>query len=168
MAFTLKEIYWPIAHELRLLEECIEKSLRESKNSSIFAMNEVLLESRGKRMRPALVILSERAASPGRHKAADMDTHLITVAAAVELIHMASLIHDDILDEAATRHGKPSINSRWGNHVSLVLGDYIYSKAFELISRCMNPEVFTCMSEAIYEMCEGELEQVTPIGQAGK
>ena len=73
---------------------------------------------------------------------------------------MASLIHDDVLDRAKLRRNRPSVNARWGNDVSIVLGDYVYSKAFELISKCRNPDVFTCISEAIYVMCEGELTQV--------
>jgi geranylgeranyl pyrophosphate synthase len=73
---------------------------------------------------------------------------------------MASLIHDDVLDKSPTRHNKPSVNARWGDDVSIALGDYIYSKAFDLIGKCKNPDVFACISEAIYVMCEGELTHV--------
>jgi len=77
---------------------------------------------------------------------------------------MASLIHDDVLDRAIMRHSRPSINTQYGNDISIVLGDYIYSKAFQLIGNCGNPDIFVCMSEAIYLMCEGELVHVTSRG----
>jgi octaprenyl-diphosphate synthase len=82
----------------------------------------------------------------------------------VELIHLASLIHDDILDKATVRRGKPSINTVLGNDISIVFGDYIYSKAFELIGKCRNQDIFECISQAIYIMCEGELIQVCQRG----
>jgi geranylgeranyl pyrophosphate synthase len=160
MILPLQRIYRPVANELKLVDDCIDNCMRQSRNSSILAISEVLLECRGKRIRPALVILSERAASFGTNRATAHNDELITTAAAVELIHIASLIHDDVLDEATMRHGKPSINSRWGDHVSIVMGDYVHSKAFDLIGTCKNPDVFACISTAIYAMCEGELAQV--------
>jgi geranylgeranyl pyrophosphate synthase len=122
-------------------------------------MSNYLLEASGKRIRPALVILSEKAASGGKNISSSYD-ELVMIATAVELIHMASLIHDDVLDKAAMRRGKPSINAKWGDDISITLGDYIYSKAFELIGRCKNRDIFACVSEAIYVMCEGELTQI--------
>lgn len=155
----LREIYQPIAEELRTVEGFLSSSIRESANRSILAMSNLLLESPGKRIRPALVILSGKAAS-GRKGDSGSHDDLVKVAAAVELIHMASLIHDDVIDEATMRHGEPSINARLGNDVSIALGDYVYSKAFELVGQCRNPDVFACMSQAISVMCEGELTQV--------
>ena len=158
-SMKLEEIYQPITADLGTMEDFLASSIRESKSRSILAMSNFLLESSGKRIRPALVILSEKAASAGKDSTCDYD-ELIRIATAVELIHMASLIHDDVLDKAMMRRGKPSINTRWGDDVSIAFGDYIYSKAFELIGKCRNPDVFTCISEAIYVMCEGELTQV--------
>jgi len=155
----LKEIYHPIADELKTVEGFLASSIKESKNQSILAMSNFLLESSGKRIRPALVILSGKAASAGKNSACNRD-ELVRIATAAELIHMASLIHDDVLDKAMVRRNQPSVNARWGDDVSIALGDYIYSKAFELIGKCKNPDVFACISEAIYVMCEGELTQV--------
>ncbi|MHC4790206.1 MAG: polyprenyl synthetase family protein [Planctomycetota bacterium] len=155
---NLRDIYQPITDELKMVEDFVTSSIKESRNQSILAMSNFLLESSGKRIRPALVILSEKAASSG-NKTCNRD-ELIKIASALELIHMASLIHDDVLDDATMRHSKPSINTKWGDDVSIALGDYIYSKAFELIGKCKNPDVFACISEAIYVMCEGELIQV--------
>ncbi|MHC4659109.1 MAG: polyprenyl synthetase family protein [Planctomycetota bacterium] len=155
----LEEIYRPIADELKTVEGFLASSIKESKNGAILAMSSFLLQSSGKRIRPALVVLSEKAASVGKDGTCNRD-ELVRIATAVELIHMASLIHDDVLDKAMMRRSRPSINARWGDDVSIALGDYIYSKAFELIGKCKNPDVFACISEAIYVMCEGELTQV--------
>jgi octaprenyl-diphosphate synthase len=85
---------------------------------------------------------------------------LVKVATAVELIHIASLVHDDVIDKASVRHNRPTINAKWRDDVSVIFGDYIYSKALELISKCSNTALLCCMSEAMKTMCEGELLQV--------
>lgn len=155
----LEEIYQPIADDLKAMESVLEVSVKESKNESIQAMSSSLLRSGGKKLRPALVILSEKAASAGKKSSGNHD-ELIMLASAVELIHIASLIHDDVLDGATMRRSKPSINAELGDDVSIIFGDYIYSKAFDLIGKCRNPDVFDCISQAIHAMCEGELIQV--------
>jgi len=160
---NLEGIYQPIANDLKKVEYFLESSIKESRNRSILAMSGSLLASGGKRLRPALVILSEKAAAAGKNSNCNHDD-LIKLATAVELIHIASLIHDDVLDGATMRRSKPSINARLGDDVSIVFGDYIYSKAFELIGKCRNPDVFECISQAIYVMCEGELIQVSQRG----
>ena len=160
---NLKEIYQPITDDLKEVEDFLESSVKESKDQSILRMSNSLLESPGKRLRPALVILSEKAASAGKNCNCNHDD-LIALATAVELIHIASLIHDDVLDGATMRRGKPSTNARLGDDVSIVFGDYIYSKAFELIGKCRNSDVFESISQAIYVMCEGELIQVCQRG----
>ncbi len=160
---NLEKIYQPIADDLKKVERFLEVSVKESENQSIRQMSNSLLESGGKRLRPALVILSEKAASADRKSSCDQD-ELIRLATAVELIHMASLIHDDVLDGATLRRSKPSINAKLGDDISIVFGDYIYSKAFELIGKCRNPDVFECICQAIHVMCEGELIQVCQRG----
>jgi len=154
----LKEIYQPIRKELNQVEEVIKVSLSEARNSSILKVNHFLLESGGKRMRPALVILSAKA-SNGKADS-PVNKQLINVASSIELIHMASLIHDDVIDHSERRHNNPTVNSRWGMDVSITLGDYLYSLAFELISNCGNTDVLSCISSATKSMCEGELSQV--------
>ncbi len=159
----LDQIYQPIAEDLKAVEDFLVSSVKESKNRSILAMSDSLLESGGKRLRPALVILSARAASAGNGSSCEHG-QLIKLATAVELIHMASLIHDDVLDSATMRRSEPSINVKLGDDVSIVFGDYIYSKALELVGKCRNPDVFECICQAIYAMCEGELTQICQRG----
>jgi len=155
----IEEIYQPIADDLKAMESILEASVKESKNRSIQTMSDSLMKSPGKKLRPALVILSEKAASAGKNSSCNHD-ELIMLASAVELIHIASLIHDDVLDGATMRRSKPSINAELGDDISIIFGDYIYSKAFDLIGKCRNPDVFDCISQAIHAMCEGELIQV--------
>ena len=160
---NLDQIYQPITDDLEKVERFLGVTVKESKNQSIRAMSDSLLESTGKRLRPALVILSEKAASADGKRSCDQD-ELIRLATAVELIHMASIIHDDVIDGATMRRNKPSINAKLGDDISIVFGDYIYSKAFELIGKCRNPDVFECICQAIHVMCEGELIQVCQRG----
>ncbi len=163
---NLEKVYQPITDDLKKVERLLKVSVKESENQSIRQMSNSLLESGGKRLRPALVILSEKAASTNGKSSCDQD-ELIRLATAVELIHMASLIHDDVLDGATLRRNKPSINAKLGDDISIVFGDYIYSKAFELIGKCRNPDVFECICQAIHMMCEGELIQVCQRGNLG-
>jgi len=155
----LDEIYHPIAEDLEAMENLLRLTLMESQDASVLAMAGELMDSGGKRLRPALVLLSEKAACGSGQSTCDRQ-ELIEIAAAMELIHIASLIHDDVLDEASVRHNRPTINSRYGEDVSIVLGDYVYSKAFQLIGERGGAEVFSCVSEAIGAMCEGELIHV--------
>jgi len=154
----LKEIYRPIAKELAEVERMIGSNIKSSGNKSILMLGSYLLHSGGKRLRPALVTLSAGAVMSD--KPAQILNQVIKVASAVELIHMASLIHDDVVDHSAMRHSKPTINAKWGQDVSLILGDYLYSLGFDLISSCNNPNVLACISQAARMMCEGELIQV--------
>lgn len=157
----LKEIYQPITKELKEVERTLEQSLSRAKNGSILKVNRFVLDTPGKRLRPALVILSAKAAVPAEGGSAyGGSCQLIKVASAIELIHTASLIHDDVIDHSLQRHNNQTVNSRWGEDVSITLGDYLYSLAFELISDSGNTDILGCISQAAKAMCEGELLQV--------
>lgn len=161
----LNQIYRPIEEELHYVEKILETSLKESNNESILKLNHFLLESPGKRLRPALMILSTKATLRQNsryinHKLSTINPQLAKIASAIELIHMASLIHDDVIDQADLRHHRPTVNSKWGEDVSIALGDYLYALAFPLISNCTNTDVLDCISSATKAMCEGELIQV--------
>ena len=153
----LTQIYRPIEKELIDVEQVLKVRLKSSRHKSILEMNNYLLDAGGKRLRPALVLLSAKVS---QSQLAISRKSMVSIAAAVELIHMASLIHDDVIDHASLRHNKPTINYRWDNEVSIALGDYLYSVAFELISTCGNTDILQCISSATKAMCEGELLQV--------
>ena len=86
------------------------------------------------------------------------------IAAATELIHMASIVHDDVIDNSDLRRSKPTINCKWGKEISIALGDWLFSTASELISDCDGSDIMQCLSIATREMCEGELLQLCERG----
>lgn len=154
----LKEIYKPIEKELKGVEQVLKISLSRAQNQSVLSLNQFLLGTSGKKIRPALVILCAKAVSK-RHSLL-LNKQLINIACAIELIHNASLIHDDVIDHAVLRHNRPNVYSKYGQDISITLGDYLYSKAFELVSFCNNMDILSCISQATRLMCEGELIQV--------
>ena len=111
---------------------------------------------RGKRLRPALLLLTAKAC--GKLTAAHH-----TLAAAVEMIHTATLVHDDVLDEAEMRRHVPTVNSGWGNKVSILLGDMLFTNAFHLTST-VDGRACQIIGEATNRVCAGELRQVTERG----
>jgi len=155
---SLEQIYGPIERELSDVDHVLDDCLKDTAHRPIFRMGNYLSSSKGKRMRPAMMLLCAKAA--GSKKLTSMRNQLVKVAAAVELIHMASLIHDDIIDHARLRHHKLTMNCRFGGDTSIAMGDYLYSIAFQLISGCQNADILGCISAATKGMCEGELLQV--------
>lgn len=111
-----------------------------------------LFSAGGKRIRPLLVWA---AAS---FKAADPKI-LIDAATAIELVHMASLIHDDVIDKAASRRGRATINHKWDNLTAVLAGDYLFASAFNLLTTAKNFEVLEYLTHSIQLMCEGEINQ---------
>ncbi|MBN1794362.1 MAG: polyprenyl synthetase family protein [Candidatus Omnitrophica bacterium] len=155
----LQTIYHPIKDEMRRVEDELARSLFKTRHYGVERVSHYLLESPGKRIRPALCILSAKA-SLGNRLSPERGKELIKAAAAIELIHLASLVHDDVIDQAHLRHNRPTINARWKEDVSIAFGDYINSLAFELIAECSIPDIPQCLSAATRLMCEGELLQV--------
>ena len=111
-----------------------------------------LLQSGGKRIRPLLTLYSGMCFAP-------LNPPMIQAAVAAELIHMASLIHDDVIDESSTRRGKPTISSLYGDHVAILAGDYLFAEAFNILSTHQLLSSMTYLVEAIQAMCEGEVNQ---------
>ncbi len=108
--------------------------------------------SRGKRLRPILALLSGGATGPvnGEH---------IDLAVIVELIHLATLVHDDIMDEAERRRGQPTVNARWGNSLSVLLGDCLFAHALNLATNFDNADISRVIARAAREVCSGEIIQ---------
>ncbi len=104
----------------------------------------------GKRLRPLLVLYTSFAFD-------ELTEEKVNVACAAELVHFASLIHDDVVDEADLRRDAETLNTSYGNHTAVLLGDYVFSKAMEYISRAGKPELFEILSKTSVEMCEGEI-----------
>ena len=121
----LEEILRPVEPQLASFEEWL-KSLLTARSAFVGQITEHILTRRGKRLRPAFVFLSagQMAADPQR---------AMLAALAVELIHTATLLHDDVIDASSTRRGQPTVNSKWNNLISVLMGDYLFSKAFTLL-----------------------------------
>ena len=113
-----------------------------------------LITAGGKRLRPALVLLAG-AAGPTPNVSALIDT-----AAAIELIHTATLIHDDIIDQSPLRRSQPTFHHRWGTERAVLMGDYLYATAFTLLARLELPSVMQVMADVCRQLCRGELCEV--------
>jgi len=112
-----------------------------------------LLDAGGKRLRPAFALLA------GKFYGYPFDK-LLPVAMALELIHMATLVHDDVVDASMTRRGRPTVKAKWGNIVSVATGDYLLAKALELLAQINHPEVSRILAEVSVEMSLGEIQQI--------
>jgi len=151
-----KAIFHLIDGKLLQLESEIEKRL-DSHIDIISRIGEHIYLSKGKRIRPALLLLSARL---GGYQG-DEDILYGTI---MEFIHTASLIHDDIVDEAAIRRGMPSINFRWGNDLTVLLGDYIYINSIDIALQQSNLKIIRILSSVTKNMIEAEIIQTTKRG----
>ncbi len=142
--------------QLQQVEERLEDVVVSGDNS-LDRLSLYLLERGGKRIRPLLVILTA-SLYPSREEV------VIDLAVAVELIHTASLIHDDIIDEASERRGSESINSRWGNREAVLTGDHLFALAFNLLTEHSQYDLLRPMTLAISKMCQGEIGQLNSNG----
>jgi geranylgeranyl pyrophosphate synthase len=115
-----------------------------------------LIKAGGKRLRPALVMISSRAGTPGRH-----ETDL--AAAAVEMVHLATLYHDDVIDQTETRRGAPTVHSKWGIEVAVLAGDYLFAKGCGLGAEA-GTAVSRILAAAIAEVCEGQIAETVTLG----
>jgi octaprenyl-diphosphate synthase len=137
-----------------LLEEEIRSDVRAA-----YAISGHTLSAGGKRLRPALVTLAARAA----HNAFPRRT-IHASAGAAELIHMASLIHDDVVDNSVERRGRPTANAAFGNQISVLVGDYLLAKSIYLAAREGNLDVIRVFSKVTVGLSEGEVLQITAKG----
>ncbi len=126
--------------------------------SAITEIGEYLREGGGKRIRPALLLL---AAKLFHYKG----TGAVRLGAVVEIIHTATLVHDDIIDEAQTRRGRPAANTRWGNSKCVLAGDWLYMQSFKIAVQERNFRVLDTLIELTQQMVEGELLQMEKLGK---
>ncbi len=152
-----QEIFEMIRPELRLVERQIEAE-SVSNASAVTAIGQYLQVSGGKGARPPLVLLSAKLLGPASQSA-------ISLGAVMEIIHTATLVHDDVIDAADRRRGRPSTNSRWGNHTSVLAGDWLYMQAFKIAVQERNFRILDNLIELTQMMVEGELIQLGMIGR---
>lgn len=119
-----------------------------------------LIKAGGKRLRPALVMVTSRAGEEGRR-----ETDL--AAAAVELLHIASLYHDDVIDETSVRRGAPSVHSKWGNEVAILSGDFLFASG-SLLGAEAGGDVPRILARALADVCEGQIAENERVGDAAR
>jgi octaprenyl-diphosphate synthase len=153
----LRELYLPIREELDQVEEILRAELR-SDHPFVDRLVRHGFRLGGKRLRPALVLLSGKACG------ATTRDHVV-LAAVMELVHTATLIHDDVLDEAKLRRHLETVNARWDNEASVLLGDYLFARSMCLASSLESKFASRAISEATERMCEGELRQAGSRGE---
>jgi octaprenyl-diphosphate synthase len=156
-ALTAREVFDLVGEDLKLVEREIHRESVASVDA-ITAIGQYLQEAGGKRLRPSLLLLSSKLIGDGGESA-------IRMGAVVEMIHAATLVHDDVIDAAQTRRGRPSTNVRWGNHTCVLAGDWLYMQAFQMALRERNFHVLDLLIGLTQMMVEGELIQLERIGR---
>lgn len=156
---TAREIFDLVRDDLALVENELTRQTAVA-FESVSEISSYLLGGGGKRLRPALLLLSANYASAGNRAPG-----AIRLAAVVELLHSATLIHDDVIDSADTRRGRPSANSRWGNHRSVLTGDWLYMQSFQMALEERNFRILDVLIDLTQKMVEGELIQLDKIGR---
>ena len=148
----LKMTYSFLNSDLSIIEDALEETIKAE--SPILQQASLhLLHAGGKRIRPVFVLL---AAKFGHYR---INT-IKDVAVALELIHMASLVHDDVIDDAELRRGKPTIKAKWDNRTAMYTGDYIFARALELMAKIEKPFAHKILADTLVELCIGEIEQI--------
>ena len=145
-----------IRARLEEVEAALEKAVRA--DAGLLAeTSQYLLAAGGKRFRPMLVLLSGYVGDP-------TDPRLVPGAVAIELVHLATLYHDDVIDEADSRRGTPSVNARWSNTVAILTGDYLFARASE-ISTELGTDISALLARTIATLCDGQIREVEASGR---
>jgi octaprenyl-diphosphate synthase len=147
------DILAPVADEF----EAVNRYIIEQLHSDVPLVENIghyIVGAGGKRMRPVLVLLSSRACGL-------QGGSLVNMATVIEFIHTATLLHDDVVDMSTMRRGRPTANSQWSNPSSVLVGDFIYSRAFQIMVALANPRIMQIMADTTNRIAEGEVLQLT-------
>ena len=149
---SIQPLLKPVDDDMRAVDALIRARL----NSDVILINtlgEYIISSGGKRLRPALVLLAARASGY-----TGQQHHLL--AAIIEFIHTATLLHDDVVDESTMRRGQQTANTVWGNDASVLTGDFLYSRAFQMMIELESFDVMRVLADATNRIAEGEVMQL--------
>ncbi len=153
VAPALSAIQAPVRTELDRVGEELRRIVL-SDFEMIEEVNEHLLFLKGKLFRPTLLLLSAQVGT-------EPDDSALTLAAVVELVHLATLVHDDAVDHSVLRRGLPTVNSLWTHQVAIIMGDYLYSRGVSELARIGNIEALRVLAKAANDMSVGEMRQLT-------
>lgn len=160
-AVAARKIFSLISNELSLVEAEFEQQA-SSNIQVINYLGDYLRASGGKRVRPALLLLSNYAVGGNAS-----DSNVIRLATVMEMLHTATLVHDDIIDNAETRRNRTSVNARFGNQTAVLMGDWLYMSAFETSLQERSLAILDILTTLTRKMTEGELIQLTTLGKVG-
>lgn len=147
----LKQIYAPIQADLNKVKETI-KSISRIDYQWLSEQLSYIVSETGKGIRPALTLLTGKMFHYNFN-------YLLPMAVSVELMHTATLVHDDAIDKAATRRGKITINNKWGDEIAILMGDFLFAKAGEFVADTQNPRVIKLFSQTLGIISSGEIGQ---------
>lgn len=148
----LAKTYSFIKKDLSLIEEALEQTVY-SEHDVLHQASTQLLKAGGKRLRPIFVLLASKFGE------FDID-RIVKVASSLELIHMASLVHDDVIDDSDIRRGKPTVKAKWDNQVAMLTGDYIFARALKQFTEIKEQRAHQILSKTMIELTVGEIEQI--------
>lgn len=151
VAFSWKQIVEPVEPFLDAVHARLARQVDEF-DRGVAPYAEYSLNGNGKNLRPALVALSANALSK------TTEAH-VTVAVIIEMVHLATLVHDDVMDEAEIRRGRPTVASNWGNEIAVLFGDCLFAQALKLAASFPTPEICRAVAMATNTVCSGELLQ---------
>lgn len=150
---SVQTVLAPIADDLKAVNEILEREFAHSQSPTITEIGSYITQAGGKRMRPALLMLMAKALGY------DGTAHR-ELGATIEMLHTATLMHDDVVDEGMMRRGRPTANARWGNSVAVLVGDFMYTRSFEMMIRIGNLRVMEALASAANTLSEGEVIQM--------
>ena len=145
----MEQLLGPIQNEIDLFERRLDERL-ESDVELVHEVARYMAMLKGKRLRPALVVLCAKAT--GR-----WDDRVIDAGVGVEMIHAATVIHDDVVDDSATRRGQASVNDKWNDHVAVLMGDFLLARALCILTDLGNLEALSVVSRATERLSQGEI-----------
>jgi octaprenyl-diphosphate synthase len=158
-SIDLAQLFEPIRSDLELVDREFARHV-QSHVDLIPKIGQYIQTSGGKRIRPAVLLMAARLSGYQGDRA-------VLYAAVVEFIHTATLVHDDIIDDSTLRRGRPAVHSRWGNDITVLLGDYLYIKSMAMALTHDTLELVRVLCDVTLHMIEGELYQLTKNGDAG-
>ena len=170
-AATLAHLFEPIRDDLRAVEREFARHI-QSQVAVIPAIGNYIQDGGGKRIRPAVLLMAARMAGysgdpstgSGSSRATSRDERAVLYASVIEFIHTATLVHDDIIDEAQLRRGRDAVHTRWGNHLTVLFGDFLYLKSMSLALTQDSLEIIRLLCDVTLRIVEGEIYQLTKNG----
>ena len=155
-AVALAQLFEPVREDLREVEREFARHV-QSQVALIPTIGNYIQDGGGKRIRPAVLLMAARMAGYSGERA-------VLYASVIEFIHTATLVHDDIIDESELRRGREAVHTRWGNHITVLFGDFLYLKSMSLALTQDNLEIIRLLCDVTLRIVEGEIYQLTKNG----